>query len=284
MLEALEIQKKARGSVEARAPDDRSDAPRLPRSRALPRRSGLQRQCRSRSSSRRRTRATLVEDDRPEAGVEQRRARQGHRHRRRSRASPTRRRTSRSSTRTAWPCRTPTRSKAATARTSSSTARASCSTTRWATSTRSPARRTSRATSARRRISSRPGKRMLSSMTPAIVARDGKVVLITGSPGGRTIINTVLNVVLNVTAWEHDRPRRRRRAAHAPSVAARPADDRGERRLDGDARPAQGDGPRRAMRGRQGSAQTIWIDPETGTAYGVADMRDSTAKASKAGS
>ena len=43
-----------------------------------------------------------------------------------------------------------------------------------------------------------PGKRMLSSMTPTIVTRDGEPVLITGSPGGSTIINTVLQVVLNV--------------------------------------------------------------------------------------
>jgi gamma-glutamyltranspeptidase / glutathione hydrolase len=43
-----------------------------------------------------------------------------------------------------------------------------------------------------------PGKRMLSSMTPAILARDGKVSLAIGSPGGRTIINTVLEVVVNV--------------------------------------------------------------------------------------
>src|SRR6185436_5216298 len=34
-----------------------------------------------------------------------------------------------------------------------------------------------------------PGKRPLSSMCPTIVARDNKVVLVTGSPGGRTIIN-----------------------------------------------------------------------------------------------
>lgn len=46
-----------------------------------------------------------------------------------------------------------------------------------------------------------PGKRMLSSMTPTIVSRNGKVVLITGSPGGRTIINTVFTVVLNVTEF-----------------------------------------------------------------------------------
>src|SRR4029077_7078393 len=43
-----------------------------------------------------------------------------------------------------------------------------------------------------------PGKRMLSSMTPAIVSKGGKVVLVTGSPGGRTIINTVCGVVFNV--------------------------------------------------------------------------------------
>ncbi len=43
-----------------------------------------------------------------------------------------------------------------------------------------------------------PGKRMLSSMTPTIVTRDGMPVLVTGSPGGSTIINTVFQVVLNV--------------------------------------------------------------------------------------
>src|SRR5690606_14763748 len=43
-----------------------------------------------------------------------------------------------------------------------------------------------------------PGKRMLSSMTPTIVTRGGKPVLLTGSPGGATIINTVLQVVINV--------------------------------------------------------------------------------------
>jgi gamma-glutamyltranspeptidase/glutathione hydrolase len=43
-----------------------------------------------------------------------------------------------------------------------------------------------------------PGKRMLSSMTPTIVARDGELFMVTGSPGGRTIINTVLQTILNV--------------------------------------------------------------------------------------
>jgi len=45
-------------------------------------------------------------------------------------------------------------------------------------------------------------KRMLSSMTPTIASRDGKVVMVTGSPGGRTIINTVLNVTLNILEFK----------------------------------------------------------------------------------
>lgn len=43
-----------------------------------------------------------------------------------------------------------------------------------------------------------PGKRMLSSMTPTIVARDGKPYLVIGSPGGRTIINTVFQTIVAV--------------------------------------------------------------------------------------
>jgi len=43
-----------------------------------------------------------------------------------------------------------------------------------------------------------PGKRPLSSMTPTIVLKDGKPVLVTGSPGGSRIITAVLNVIANV--------------------------------------------------------------------------------------
>lgn len=43
-----------------------------------------------------------------------------------------------------------------------------------------------------------PGKRMLSSMSPTIVLQDGEPVLVTGSPGGSTIITTVLQVIVNV--------------------------------------------------------------------------------------
>ncbi len=43
-----------------------------------------------------------------------------------------------------------------------------------------------------------PNKRMLSAMTPTIVVKDGHPFLIVGSPGGSTIITTVLQVILNV--------------------------------------------------------------------------------------
>jgi gamma-glutamyltranspeptidase/glutathione hydrolase len=43
-----------------------------------------------------------------------------------------------------------------------------------------------------------PGKRMLSSMTPTILAKDGALFMVTGSPGGRTIINTTLETILDV--------------------------------------------------------------------------------------
>ena len=49
-----------------------------------------------------------------------------------------------------------------------------------------------------------PGKRMLSSMTPTMVVRDGKLLMVTGSPGGRTIINTVLLTILNVVDFGMD--------------------------------------------------------------------------------
>ncbi|MCB1049352.1 MAG: gamma-glutamyltransferase [Acidobacteria bacterium] len=47
-----------------------------------------------------------------------------------------------------------------------------------------------------------PGKRMLSSMTPTIVTRDGKVYLVLGSPGGSTIITTVFQVFLNCVEYD----------------------------------------------------------------------------------
>ncbi|MFN0274363.1 MAG: gamma-glutamyltransferase family protein, partial [Chitinophagales bacterium] len=47
-----------------------------------------------------------------------------------------------------------------------------------------------------------PGKRMLSSMTPTIVEKDGELFMVLGSPGGSTIITSVFQSILNVT--EHN--------------------------------------------------------------------------------
>lgn len=43
-----------------------------------------------------------------------------------------------------------------------------------------------------------PGKRMLSSMTPAILAKDGQLFMVVGTPGGSTIITSVFQTILNV--------------------------------------------------------------------------------------
>lgn len=43
-----------------------------------------------------------------------------------------------------------------------------------------------------------PGKRMLSSMTPTIIEKDGKLLLVVGTPGGSTIITSVYQTILNV--------------------------------------------------------------------------------------
>jgi gamma-glutamyltranspeptidase/glutathione hydrolase len=126
-----------------------------------------------------------------------------------------------------------------------------------------------------------PGKRMLSSMSPAIVTKDGKLALVTGSPGGRTIINTVLDVILGVTAWNLTG----REAVDAPRMHHQWLPDRLSVEADGltpdVVAKLKAMGHEVNLMGRQGSAQSIWIDPKTGAAYGVPDMRDATAKASK---
>ncbi len=49
-----------------------------------------------------------------------------------------------------------------------------------------------------------PGKRPLSSMTPTIVTKNGKVFIVTGSPGGSTITTTVLQTIINVIDYGMD--------------------------------------------------------------------------------
>lgn len=46
-----------------------------------------------------------------------------------------------------------------------------------------------------------PGKRMLSSMTPTLVEKNGKLLMVVGTPGGSTIITSVLQTILNVVEF-----------------------------------------------------------------------------------
>jgi gamma-glutamyltranspeptidase/glutathione hydrolase len=126
-----------------------------------------------------------------------------------------------------------------------------------------------------------PGKRMLSSMTPTILTRNGKLALVTGSPGGRTIINTVLNVVVNVAAYGMNV----RQAVDAPRMHHQWLPDTVT--LEQGAVP-QGVidalttmGHRVTQRGRQGDANSILVDPTSGVAYGANDRRSPGSKASK---
>ena len=128
-----------------------------------------------------------------------------------------------------------------------------------------------------------PGKRMLSSMTPAIVSKQGKVVLITGSPGGRTIINTVFCVVLGVT--EFGMPVRA--AVDAPRMHHQWLPDAVT--IERDGAPDDLVQKLRAMghtveigKGHQGDANSIGVDAG-GTAWGAADKRSPDGKASAAG-
>jgi gamma-glutamyltranspeptidase / glutathione hydrolase len=141
-----------------------------------------------------------------------------------------------------------------------------------------------------------PGKRMLSSMTPTMVLKNGKVVLLTGSPGGRTIINTVLTVVLGVTEYgltgreAVDLPRMHHQwlpdhvtvepigvVKDVPTGAVSEV-PKGVRDEELDALRTMGHTVVRSD-DRQGDAHSIWVAPD-GTPYGVNDKRTADSKAS----
>ncbi len=126
----------------------------------------------------------------------------------------------------------------------------------------------------------RPGKRMLSSMTPTIIAKDGKVVAVVGSPGGRTIINTVLQVVLNVI--DFDMPIQD--AVNAPRFHHQWLPNTLTIERNGVSAPTattlQLYGHAVRFGGNQGTAHSIMVDARTGMRIGAADARDRDAGAS----
>jgi gamma-glutamyltranspeptidase / glutathione hydrolase len=120
-----------------------------------------------------------------------------------------------------------------------------------------------------------PGKRMLSSMTPTILAKDGNLAMVTGTPGSRTIINTVLLTILNVVdfgmnaqeavdagrfhhQWLPDRINYEKFAFSPDTVALLKA--KGHEMREGDA---------------QGVAEVIVVDQATKTLEGGLDRRQS---------
>ena len=125
----------------------------------------------------------------------------------------------------------------------------------------------------------RPEQRMLSSMTPTIIARDGKLVAVVGSPGGRTIINTVLQMVLNIVDHGMDIQRAvdARRLHHQWLPDRLSIEDEGVDEPTAAKLRAMGHDVRVA--GRQGSVHAIMIDPKTGQRLGAPDRRDSDAGA-----
>ena len=118
-----------------------------------------------------------------------------------------------------------------------------------------------------------PHRRPLSSMTPTIVIQDGKVRLVLGSPGGGTIINTVLQVLLNVLVFRMDI----RQAVTAPRFHHQWSPDQlvmEEWGFSADTvRKLEEAGYKLEDRDRMGACEAIEIDPETGWRFGAADPR-----------
>ena len=108
-----------------------------------------------------------------------------------------------------------------------------------------------------------PGKRMLSSQTPTLVVKDGKPFLVLGSPGGRTIINTVLQVISNVVDHGMDI----QAAVDSPRIHHQWEPDVLSLEMGIDGRVATALrllGHRITRRDRQGDCQAILVDPTTG--------------------
>ena len=114
---------------------------------------------------------------------------------------------------------------------------------------------------------------MLSSMTPTIVAQNGKPVMAVGSPGGKTIINTTLQLILNVIdhgyniaesveagrihhQWLPDFTSMERNALSPDTI-----------------RLYEAKGHVFRERGSQGAAMGVYVDRENGLFQGASDSR-----------
>jgi gamma-glutamyltranspeptidase/glutathione hydrolase len=124
-----------------------------------------------------------------------------------------------------------------------------------------------------------PGKRMLSSMSPTIIAKDGKLRAVVGSPGGPTITTTVAQIVMQLI----DHGRSLKEAIDSPRVHHQWLPDQilAEKAL-----PAKTVSELEAMghkvvtRDRIGHANCIEVDPKSSAFIGVADVERDGGKAS----
>ncbi|MGD9187545.1 MAG: gamma-glutamyltransferase [Desulfobacteraceae bacterium] len=122
-----------------------------------------------------------------------------------------------------------------------------------------------------------PNKRMLSSMSPTIVLKNGKNFLVAGSPGGSRIITTTLQVIMNVI----DHRLNVQAAVNAPRIHHQwlPDEIRIEEGISPDTvRLLEGLGHTVTENSAMGAIQSIMIG-EDGTMYGGADPRRSTSAA-----
>jgi gamma-glutamyltranspeptidase/glutathione hydrolase len=124
-----------------------------------------------------------------------------------------------------------------------------------------------------------PRKRMLSSMTPSILAKDGQLVAVIGSPGGRTIINTVLQLVLSYVDFRMSPEE----VVAAGRIHHQWLPDRIQ--IEGGAFTPQAIAALEEMghtvsaRGTQGIVNAIFIDPATKERIGVPDPRNPDGRA-----
>ena len=119
----------------------------------------------------------------------------------------------------------------------------------------------------------RPEQRMLSSMSPSVLSRDGELVAVIGTPGGRTIINTVLQLVLNIV--DHGMTIEEAVAAariHHQWLPNTVRIEEGGISAD-DLAALEAMGHEVQVRGSQGRASSIGVDPATGEFVGAPDPR-----------
>ena len=119
-----------------------------------------------------------------------------------------------------------------------------------------------------------PNKRMLSSMTPTIVVKDKKPFLILGSPGGSTIITTVLQVLMNVVDYGMNL----RQAVDAPRIHHQWLPDTLCYEQSAFSKDVAQELKRRGFvlaerPGHQGRVEAIMINPNNGLYLGVSDSR-----------